>query len=96
MQMPIPKPRVLGDIDLHYVTFAETHLFPFTGSLPRGWAVELVGEAARTKDVVDGTTTPSSANKGRKRKASATNSVVVPRTTSSKGAKNGRMRRTTD
>ncbi len=31
MPMLIPKPRVLGDIDLHYMTFAEAQLFPFTG-----------------------------------------------------------------
>jgi len=58
--------------------------------------VEVVGEAAHTKDVVDDTTTPSSVKKGRKRKANTTNSVVVPRTTRSKGAKNGRMRRITE
>ena len=58
--------------------------------------VEVVGEAARTKDDVDGTTTPSSAKKGRKSKASATNSVAVPHTTRSKGDKNDRMRRITE
>jgi len=56
----------------------------------------VVGEAARTKDGVDGATTPLSAKKGRSRKASATNSVDAPRTTRSKGAKNGRMRRMTE
>ena len=31
MPMPIPKPLVLGDIDLHYTTFAEAQVLPFTG-----------------------------------------------------------------
>ena len=30
MPMPIPKPLVLGDIDLHYMAFAEAHVIPFT------------------------------------------------------------------
>ncbi len=59
--------------------------------------VEVIGEAAYTKDVVDGTTTPSSAKKGRKRKANATNSVVFPAPRAPRdGAKNGRMRRITE
>jgi hypothetical protein len=29
--MLIPKPKVLGDINLHYMTFAEAQLLPFTG-----------------------------------------------------------------
>jgi hypothetical protein len=31
MPIPIPKPKVLGDTDLHYLTFAEAQLLPFTG-----------------------------------------------------------------
>ena len=31
MPMPIPKPLVMGDIDLHYMTFAEAQVLPFTG-----------------------------------------------------------------
>ncbi len=30
MPMPIPKPFVLGDIDIHYMTFAEAQVLPFT------------------------------------------------------------------
>ena len=31
MPMPIPKPLVMGDVDLHYMTLAEAHVLPFTG-----------------------------------------------------------------
>ena len=31
MKMPILKPLVLGDIDLHYMAFAEAQILPFTG-----------------------------------------------------------------
>jgi hypothetical protein len=32
MPMPISKPLVLGDIDYHYMTFAEAQVLPFIGS----------------------------------------------------------------
>ena len=31
MPMPIPKPLVMGDVDLPYMTFAEAQVLPFTG-----------------------------------------------------------------
>ncbi len=31
MPIPIPKPMVLGDIDLHYMIFAEAQVLPFAG-----------------------------------------------------------------
>jgi hypothetical protein len=36
MPMLIPKARVLGDTDCHYMPFAEPQLFLFARSLPRG------------------------------------------------------------
>ena len=52
MPMSIPKPLVFGDIDLHYMTFAEAQVVPFTGehqpSLVK--SVALIVVAAKRKE----------------------------------------------
>jgi hypothetical protein len=46
MPMPFPKPLVLGDIDFHYMTFAEAQVLPFIGE----YQPSLVKSVARIVD----------------------------------------------
>ena len=53
MRMPVPKPLVLGDIDLHYMTFDEARVLPFTNehqpSLVKS-VTRIVAAAERNKE----------------------------------------------